>query len=209
MYSLRQSTQDRPQLIRAKATADASVPPSVVEIRLRMPSKQTQHRSKQRSHTTEPEIHLRRLKIHLRRPSTVIFDNTPGTLPPKTSRKHTLTRRRTTPYAQYPTHTESPHRKLHLRRHQTTSDAIGTHPTQPTTYKTHASNRPHENRNESLYDTGCASFLITYYGFRYYDPVTGRWPSRDPIEERGGLNLYAFVGNDPVNRTEKGSFRKY
>ncbi|PXA05321.1 hypothetical protein DDZ13_00200 [Coraliomargarita sinensis] len=24
-----------------------------------------------------------------------------------------------------------------------------------------------------------------YYGFRYYDPVTGRWPSRDPIEERG------------------------
>jgi RHS repeat-associated protein len=22
-----------------------------------------------------------------------------------------------------------------------------------------------------------------YYGFRYYDPVTGRWPSRDPIGE--------------------------
>jgi RHS repeat-associated protein len=20
-----------------------------------------------------------------------------------------------------------------------------------------------------------------YYGFRYYDPVTGRWPNRDPI----------------------------
>jgi RHS repeat-associated protein len=41
--------------------------------------------------------------------------------------------------------------------------------------------------------------LVTYYGFRYYDPVTGRWPSRDPIEERGGLNLYAMVGNNPVN----------
>lgn len=26
------------------------------------------------------------------------------------------------------------------------------------------------------------------------------WPSRDPIEERGGVNLYAFVGNDPVGR---------
>ena len=38
-----------------------------------------------------------------------------------------------------------------------------------------------------------------YYGFRYYDPVTGRWPSRDPIEEQGGLNLYAMVGNDAVN----------
>jgi hypothetical protein len=39
-----------------------------------------------------------------------------------------------------------------------------------------------------------------YYGFRYYDPETGRWPSRDPIQEQGGLNLYGFVGNDPVNR---------
>lgn len=32
-----------------------------------------------------------------------------------------------------------------------------------------------------------------------YDPVTGRWPSRDPIEEEGGLNLYGFVSNDGVN----------
>ncbi|WP_158279941.1 RHS repeat-associated core domain-containing protein [Coraliomargarita sinensis] len=40
---------------------------------------------------------------------------------------------------------------------------------------------------------------LLYYGFRYYDPVTGRWPSRDPIGERGGLNLYGMVGNDPVN----------
>jgi hypothetical protein len=41
--------------------------------------------------------------------------------------------------------------------------------------------------------------LIGYYGFRYYDPVTGRWPSRDPIEERGGLNLYGMVGNNPIH----------
>ncbi|MBR4250628.1 MAG: hypothetical protein IKQ24_10810, partial [Verrucomicrobia bacterium] len=26
-----------------------------------------------------------------------------------------------------------------------------------------------------------------------------RWLSRDPIEEQGGLNLYGFVNNDPVN----------
>ena len=38
------------------------------------------------------------------------------------------------------------------------------------------------------------------YGFRYYVPETGRWASRDPIAEQGGLNLYAFVGNDGVNR---------
>ncbi len=39
---------------------------------------------------------------------------------------------------------------------------------------------------------------LYYYGYRYYDPVTGRWPSRDPIGERGGINLYGFVGNDPI-----------
>jgi uncharacterized protein RhaS with RHS repeats len=38
-----------------------------------------------------------------------------------------------------------------------------------------------------------------YYGYRYYDPQTGRWPSRDPIGERGGVNLYGFVGNDGLN----------
>jgi integrase/recombinase XerD len=40
---------------------------------------------------------------------------------------------------------------------------------------------------------------VTYYGYRYYDPITGRWPSRDPIGEEGGVNLYGFVGNDGVN----------
>jgi RHS repeat-associated protein len=40
---------------------------------------------------------------------------------------------------------------------------------------------------------------LVYYGFRFYDPVTGRWPSRDPIGERGGVNLYGMVGNDAVN----------
>ncbi|HWA27857.1 MAG TPA: RHS repeat-associated core domain-containing protein [Lacunisphaera sp.] len=45
---------------------------------------------------------------------------------------------------------------------------------------------------------------LLYYGFRYYSPVFGRWLSRDPIEERGGVNLYDMVGNaltgwiDPV-----------
>ena len=36
---------------------------------------------------------------------------------------------------------------------------------------------------------------LYYYGYRYYDPVTGRWPSRDPIEEEGGVNLYGFIRN--------------
>jgi RHS repeat-associated protein len=41
-----------------------------------------------------------------------------------------------------------------------------------------------------------------YYGYRYYDPVTGRWPSRDPIGEAGGRNLYAFLGNNCISRLD-------
>ncbi|MEX2580443.1 MAG: RHS repeat-associated core domain-containing protein [Verrucomicrobiales bacterium] len=34
---------------------------------------------------------------------------------------------------------------------------------------------------------------------RAYDADLGRWLSADPLGERGGLNLYGYVGNDPVN----------
>ena len=39
------------------------------------------------------------------------------------------------------------------------------------------------------------------YNFRarWYDPVTGRWLSNDPIGISGGLNQYMFCGNNPVN----------
>jgi RHS repeat-associated protein len=38
---------------------------------------------------------------------------------------------------------------------------------------------------------------MLYYGYRFYNPSTGRWLSRDPIEEDGGPNLFAFVYNQP------------
>ncbi|UWD89314.1 hypothetical protein NY025_04785 [Ralstonia pseudosolanacearum] len=34
--------------------------------------------------------------------------------------------------------------------------------------------------------------------FRAYDSGTGRWVSRDPIGERGGFNLYGYVGGNPL-----------
>jgi uncharacterized protein RhaS with RHS repeats len=34
-------------------------------------------------------------------------------------------------------------------------------------------------------------------GGAFYNPQTGRWLSRDPIEEEGGPNLYSFVQNEP------------
>ena len=35
-------------------------------------------------------------------------------------------------------------------------------------------------------------------GYRYYSPELGRWLSRDPIEESGGINYYSYVGNSPI-----------
>jgi RHS repeat-associated protein len=43
---------------------------------------------------------------------------------------------------------------------------------------------------------------LCYYGYRWYDPLTGRWPSRDPIQEMGGLNLYGFVSNGGINSVD-------
>lgn len=43
-------------------------------------------------------------------------------------------------------------------------------------------------------DTG-----LYFYRFRYYDPVVGRFISKDPIGLLGGLNLYTYVTNNPVN----------
>ena len=39
---------------------------------------------------------------------------------------------------------------------------------------------------------------LVYYGKRFYNPKHGRFINRDPIEESGGNNLYAFVGNSPT-----------
>ena len=41
-----------------------------------------------------------------------------------------------------------------------------------------------------------------YYGYRYYNALTGRWLSRDPLEEEGGLNLYGFNKNDAIRFTD-------
>ena len=54
---------------------------------------------------------------------------------------------------------------------------------------------------------------LYYYGYRYYDPSTGKWPNRDPIEELGFELLrygdirdeigrstpYTFVVNNPIS----------
>jgi insecticidal toxin complex protein TccC len=39
---------------------------------------------------------------------------------------------------------------------------------------------------------------LYYYGARYYAPWLQRWISADPAGDVDGLNLYAFVGNNPI-----------
>ncbi len=41
-----------------------------------------------------------------------------------------------------------------------------------------------------------------YYGYRYYDSVNGRWLNRDPIMERGGINIYGFVHNNAIHNVD-------
>lgn len=47
-------------------------------------------------------------------------------------------------------------------------------------------------------DTG-----LVHFGARDYDPVIGRWLSKDPILFAGGqFNLYAYLNSDPINRRD-------
>lgn len=43
---------------------------------------------------------------------------------------------------------------------------------------------------------------LVRFGARDYDPQIGRWNTKDPILLGGGLNLYQYVGNDPINSTD-------
>ena len=59
-------------------------------------------------------------------------------------------------------------------------------------------------------DTG-----LTRFGARDYEPVVGRWTTKDPIRFDGGFNLYGYVLNDPVNLIDvdglipKGTDKRY
>jgi RHS repeat-associated protein len=54
-------------------------------------------------------------------------------------------------------------------------------------------------------DTGLVRF-----GARDYDPATGRWTARDPIGFAGGdSNLYAYVGDDPINHLDVSGYDRF
>jgi RHS repeat-associated protein len=43
---------------------------------------------------------------------------------------------------------------------------------------------------------------LYYYKARFYSQVLGRFLQTDPVGYRSDLNLYAYVGNDPINFTD-------
>ena len=45
--------------------------------------------------------------------------------------------------------------------------------------------------------TGQSELVLTH--FRAYDQELGRWLSADPLGEAGGMNLYGYVGNNPIS----------
>ena len=72
------------------------------------------------------------------------------------------------------------------------------------TNRLHPRNRPQPlkpQQENTLHPQKTASGVL-YYGYRYYDPKTGRWLGRDPIEEKGGVNLYGVNLNDIINRID-------
>jgi len=54
-------------------------------------------------------------------------------------------------------------------------------------------------RFSTKYTDNESSFL--YYGYRYYNPSTGRWLSHDRVEQ-SSQSLYSFLGDDPVGNWE-------
>jgi hypothetical protein len=51
-------------------------------------------------------------------------------------------------------------------------------------------------------------FSLLDPAFAYYDASLGRFIERDPIEYKGGMNQYEYVGDDPLMRTDPNGMMK-
>jgi RHS repeat-associated protein len=59
---------------------------------------------------------------------------------------------------------------------------------------------PNTIRFSSMEDISPAGLVA--YPSRFYEPTLSRWLTPDPVGEAGGLNLYGFVGNNPMGQVD-------
>lgn len=80
--------------------------------------------------------------------------------------------------------------------------AATTWPTSPR--KTRVRGFRHRASGQTSSRRRCRSIITPGLRGCGYKTVSGRheWPNRDPIQELGGLNLYGYVGNDPINKID-------
>ena len=60
-----------------------------------------------------------------------------------------------------------------------------------------------ENHDDNVFPS------MYYYGNRWYAPSLQRWLNRDPMGEQGGINLYRFVENDPIDLVDPNGLDPY
>ncbi|MDD2600712.1 MAG: hypothetical protein PHO37_16070 [Kiritimatiellae bacterium] len=102
---------------------------------------------------------------------------------------------------------------LSAKAYYATADANGNVTEYVSTNGTVEAHREYSVFGETLVSTGAMKDDFTHwwstkpfdpvtgfseYEYRKYLPPIGRWLSRDPIEERGGLNQYIFINNIPL-----------
>lgn len=66
-----------------------------------------------------------------------------------------------------------------------------------------SSHRPRRRRFGSMFTP-----VLRVCGYKTSSGRPG-WPSRDPLKEKGGFNVYAFVENDAINHDDKLGLMKY
>jgi RHS repeat-associated protein len=78
---------------------------------------------------------------------------------------------------------------------------LGFRSAQTITFECYSSRTPRLRRGNLRRSRDLASNVTL--GARDYDPLVGRWTSKDPIRFVGGqTNIYVYVGNEPVNRSD-------
>jgi len=61
-------------------------------------------------------------------------------------------------------------------------------------------------RYAGMYYHASTGLYLTHY--RFYDPQSGRWLNRDPIGEKGGVNIYAYVNGKTLNHNDFFAIRR-